>query len=60
LRYSCPKHHQLRANQSQVSGEVGPGRLLGPAGQPDGEDPGRLAFELNGIILAADANFVRP
>jgi AcrR family transcriptional regulator len=25
---------------------------------PDGEDPGRLAFELNGIILAADANFV--
>jgi AcrR family transcriptional regulator len=25
---------------------------------PPGEDPGRLAFELNGIILAADANFV--
>ena len=25
---------------------------------PAGEDPGRLAFELNGIILAADANFV--
>jgi hypothetical protein len=23
-----------------------------------GEDPGQLAFELNGIILAADANFV--
>jgi AcrR family transcriptional regulator len=25
---------------------------------PAGEDPGGLAFELNGIILAADANFV--
>jgi AcrR family transcriptional regulator len=25
---------------------------------PAGEDPGQLAFELNGIILAADANFV--
>ena len=25
---------------------------------PAGEDPGHLAFELNGIILAADANFV--
>jgi len=25
---------------------------------PPGEDPGRLAFELNGIILAADTNFV--
>ena len=25
---------------------------------PPGEDPDRLAFELNGIILAADANFV--
>jgi AcrR family transcriptional regulator len=25
---------------------------------PPGEDPGQLAFELNGIILAADANFV--
>jgi AcrR family transcriptional regulator len=25
---------------------------------PAGEDPDRLAFELNGIILAADANFV--
>ncbi len=25
---------------------------------PPGEDPGRLAFELNGICLAADANFV--
>ena len=25
---------------------------------PAGEDPGALAFELNGIILAADANFV--
>jgi len=25
---------------------------------PDGEDPGRLAFELNGIILATDTNFV--
>ena len=25
---------------------------------PTGEDPDRLAFELNGIILAADANFV--
>jgi len=25
---------------------------------PDGEDPDRLAFELNGIILATDANFV--
>lgn len=24
----------------------------------DGEDPGRLAFELNGIILATDTNFV--
>ena len=23
------------------------------------EDPGRLAFELNGILLAADTNFVR-
>jgi hypothetical protein len=27
-------------------------------GRPAGEDPGRLAFELNGIILAADATFV--
>jgi AcrR family transcriptional regulator len=26
---------------------------------PSGEDPGRLAFELNGIMLAADTNFVR-
>jgi AcrR family transcriptional regulator len=25
---------------------------------PAGEDPGRLAFELNGIMLAADTNFV--
>jgi Tetracyclin repressor-like, C-terminal domain len=25
---------------------------------PPGEDPGQLAFELNGIILATDANFV--
>ena len=25
---------------------------------PPGEDPDGLAFELNGIILAADANFV--
>ena len=25
---------------------------------PADEDPGRLAFELNGIILAATANFV--
>jgi AcrR family transcriptional regulator len=25
---------------------------------PSDEDPGRLAFELNGIILATDANFV--
>jgi len=25
---------------------------------PAGEDPARLAFELNGIILATDANFV--
>jgi hypothetical protein len=25
---------------------------------PAGEDPGQLAFELNGIILATDANFV--
>jgi len=25
---------------------------------PAGEDPGRLAFELNGIILASDTNFV--
>ena len=25
---------------------------------PAGEDPDRLAFELNGIILAADAGFV--
>jgi hypothetical protein len=25
---------------------------------PPGDDPDRLAFELNGIILAADANFV--
>ena len=25
---------------------------------PPGEDPDQLAFELNGIILAADANFV--
>jgi AcrR family transcriptional regulator len=25
---------------------------------PAGEDPGQLAFELNGVILAADANFV--
>lgn len=25
---------------------------------PAGEDPDRLAFELNGIILATDANFV--
>jgi AcrR family transcriptional regulator len=25
---------------------------------PPGEDPGQLAFELNGIILAADTNFV--
>ena len=25
---------------------------------PAGDDPDRLAFELNGIILAADANFV--
>lgn len=25
---------------------------------PADEDPDRLAFELNGIILAADANFV--
>jgi AcrR family transcriptional regulator len=24
---------------------------------PDGEDPGRLAFELNGIMLATDTNF---
>jgi hypothetical protein len=24
---------------------------------PPGEDPGRLAFELNGIMLAADTNF---
>ena len=24
---------------------------------PPGEDPGRLAFELNGILLAADTNF---
>ena len=24
---------------------------------PSGEDPGRLAFELNGIMLAADTNF---
>jgi hypothetical protein len=26
---------------------------------PAGEDPGRLAFELNGIMLATDMNFVR-
>ncbi len=26
---------------------------------PAGEDPGRLAFELNGIMLAADMNFVQ-
>jgi len=26
---------------------------------PAGEDPGRLAFELNGIMLAADTNFVQ-
>ena len=25
---------------------------------PADEDPGRLAFELNGIMLAADTNFV--
>src|ERR1700730_1026290 len=25
---------------------------------PDSEDAGRLAFELNGIMLAADTNFV--
>jgi AcrR family transcriptional regulator len=25
---------------------------------PSGEDPGRLAFELNGIMLATDTNFV--
>ena len=25
---------------------------------PPGEDPDQLAFELNGICLAADANFV--
>jgi hypothetical protein len=25
---------------------------------PAGDDPDRLAFELNGIILAADTNFV--
>ena len=25
---------------------------------PPGEDPGRLAFELNGIMLASDTNFV--
>jgi hypothetical protein len=25
---------------------------------PPGEDPGQLAFELDGIILATDANFV--
>ena len=25
---------------------------------PPGEDPDRLAFELNGIVLAADVNFV--
>jgi AcrR family transcriptional regulator len=25
----------------------------------DGEDPGQLAFELNGIMLATDANFVQ-
>ena len=25
---------------------------------PDDEDPGRLAFELNGVILATDASFV--
>jgi hypothetical protein len=24
---------------------------------PSGEDPGRLAFELNGIMLATDTNF---
>lgn len=26
---------------------------------PPGEDPGRLAFELNGIMLATDTNFVQ-
>ena len=26
---------------------------------PPGEDPGRLAFELNGIMLAADTNFAQ-
>jgi AcrR family transcriptional regulator len=26
---------------------------------PTGEDPGRLAFELNGIMLATDTNFVQ-
>src|SRR6266700_2222390 len=26
---------------------------------PAGEDPGRLAFELNGIMLATDTNFVQ-
>jgi tetracycline repressor-like protein len=26
---------------------------------PAGEDPGRLAFELNGILLATDTNFVQ-
>jgi hypothetical protein len=26
---------------------------------PAGEDPGRLAFELNGIMLATDTNFAQ-
>jgi hypothetical protein len=30
---------------------------LGQNELPPGEDPDRLAFELDGIILAADANF---
>jgi hypothetical protein len=55
-----PVKDMITALQAQF-GELirGFAALAVAQGELPGEDPGRLAFELNGIMLAADTNFVQ-
>jgi hypothetical protein len=66
--YRCPASrddclHELANLSGQVSAADLSGRgfattAIEQGELPASEDPERLAFELNGIILAADTNFV--
>ncbi len=50
---------RLRGEADRLSRSSSAATALARSELPAGEDPDRLAFELNGILLAADTNFVR-